>query len=44
LAVENPVTEADNLKPALLIIDVLIDFLASWPEADRAELVDGPLI
>jgi maleamate amidohydrolase len=41
LAVENPVTEADNLKPALLIINMLIDFLASWPEADRAELVDA---
>jgi nicotinamidase-related amidase len=34
-------TEADHLKPALLIIDMLVDFLAAWPEADRAQLVDA---
>ena len=28
------------MKPALLIIDMLVDFLAGWPEADRAQLVD----
>src|SRR5215470_943223 len=34
-------TEADHLKPALLIIDMLVDFLAEWPEVDRAQLVDA---
>jgi nicotinamidase-related amidase len=29
------------MKPALLIIDVLVDYLDRWPEADRAELVDA---
>jgi maleamate amidohydrolase len=33
--------EADRLKPALLIIDVLIDFLDPWPETDRASLIDA---
>jgi maleamate amidohydrolase len=33
--------EADGLKPVLLIIDMLVDFLSSWPEADRAPLVDA---
>jgi maleamate amidohydrolase len=27
------------LKPVLLIIDVLVDYLDRWPQADRAELV-----
>jgi nicotinamidase-related amidase len=29
------------LKPVLLIIDMLIDFLDPWPEADRTRLVDA---
>jgi maleamate amidohydrolase len=29
------------MKPMLLIIDMLIDFLDPWPEADRAPLVDA---
>jgi maleamate amidohydrolase len=28
------------VKPVLLIIDMLNDFLVSWPEADRSQLVD----
>ena len=31
--------EADRLKPALLIIDMLVDFLDPWADADRAPLV-----
>jgi nicotinamidase-related amidase len=31
------------LKPVLVIIDMLIDFLDPWPEADRAQLVDAIL-
>jgi maleamate amidohydrolase len=29
------------MKPVLLVIDMLIDFLGAWPEADRVTLVDG---
>ena len=29
------------MKPMLLIIDTLVDFLDPWPEADRARLVDA---
>jgi maleamate amidohydrolase len=36
-----PLAEGDRLKPMLLIIDMLIDFLDPWPEADRAALVDA---
>jgi nicotinamidase-related amidase len=32
--------EGLGLKPVLLIIDVLVDYLDRWPEADRAELVE----
>jgi maleamate amidohydrolase len=35
------VMEADRLKPVLLIIDVLIDFLDPWPKTDRALLIDA---
>jgi hypothetical protein len=35
------VREANRLKPALLIIDVLIDFLEPWPETDRGSLIDA---
>jgi nicotinamidase-related amidase len=31
--------EVDGLKPTLLIIDMLVDFLDPWPQADRARLV-----
>jgi nicotinamidase-related amidase len=34
-----PTLEADRLKPTLLIIDMLVDFLDPWSEADRAPLV-----
>ena len=27
------------MKPVLLIIDVLVDFLDRWPQADRAKLI-----
>jgi hypothetical protein len=33
------VAEADALRPTLLIIDMLVDFLDRWPAADRAALV-----
>jgi len=33
--------EADRLKPMLLIIDMLVDFLDPWPVADRVPLVDA---
>jgi maleamate amidohydrolase len=29
------------LKPVLLVIDVLVDFMDRWPEADRAELIEA---
>ena len=29
------------MKPVLLIIDVLVDYLDRWPSADRAELVNA---
>jgi hypothetical protein len=29
------------LKPVLLLIDMLVDFLDSWQHADRAQLVDA---
>jgi nicotinamidase-related amidase len=31
----------DLLKPVLLVIDVLVDYLDAWPEADRASLIDA---
>jgi maleamate amidohydrolase len=35
------VAEGVTLKPVLLIIDVLVDFLDRWPQADRAKLVEA---
>jgi nicotinamidase-related amidase len=33
------IAEAHRLKPMLLVIDVLVDFLDPWPETDRVKLV-----
>lgn len=30
-----------GMKPVLLVIDMLVDFLGAWSEADRVTLVDG---
>jgi hypothetical protein len=33
------VAEAVSVRPVLLVIDILVDFLDRWSEADRAKLV-----
>ena len=33
------IAEAHRLKPMLLVIDVLVDFLDPWPEIDRVKVV-----